>query len=135
MTLENLVRIRELHSEPPDKREFEGLVKAATDRLNDAKNTSLSYASRFDLAYSAAHGLALAALRAAGYRSDKRYIVFQCLVHTVNINKSQIKIFSVCHDRRNLSVYEGHLEVDEPLLEELIANTKELLKTVNEIDL
>jgi len=33
MTLENLVRIRELHSEPPDKREFEGLVKAATDRL------------------------------------------------------------------------------------------------------
>jgi hypothetical protein len=83
MTLENLVRIRELHSEPP----------------------------------------------------DKRYIVFQCLVHTVNINKSQIKIFSVCHDRRNLSVYEGHLEVDEPLLEELIANTKELLKTVNAIDL
>lgn len=130
MTLENLVRIKELHSEPADLREFEGLVKAATDRLNDAENTSLSYASRFDLAYNAAHGLALAALRAAGYRSGKRYIVFQCLVYTVNLNKSQIRIYSVYHNRRNLAEYEGQLEVDEPLLEELIANTKELLNLI-----
>lgn len=68
MTLENLVKIKQLHSEPPDKQEFEGLVSAAIDRLNDAENEGLSYSSRFDLAYNAAHGLALAALRAAGYR-------------------------------------------------------------------
>ena len=30
----------------------------------------------------AAHALSLAALRKAGYRSDSRYIVFQCLKHT-----------------------------------------------------
>jgi hypothetical protein len=63
MTLENLVRIHELNKEATDKREFIGLVNAASDRLNDAENNSLSYASRFDLAYNAAHGLALAALR------------------------------------------------------------------------
>ncbi len=130
MTLENLVRIRELQSESPDKREFEGLVKASVDRLNDAENADLSYASRFDLTYNAAHGLALAALRAAGYRSDKRYLVFQCLTHTVELDKGQLRIFSACHERRNLAVYQGQLETDEPFLKELIARTKELLQLV-----
>lgn len=102
MTLENLVKIRELHEEAADKREFEGLLNAASDRLNDAENDGLSYASRFDLAYNAAHGLALAVLRAAGYRSAKRYIVFQCLVHTTEIDKTTVRQFSKCHDKRNL---------------------------------
>jgi hypothetical protein len=135
MTLENLLRVRQLHSETADKREFDGLVKVALDRLNDAENSSLSYASRFDLAYNAAHGLALAALRAAGYRSDKRYMVFQCLIHTTSLSKVQTRIFSICHQRRNLAEYEGHFEIDEPLLKELIANTKQLLGSVQEIKL
>lgn len=56
MTLENLVRINKLHIEPPDKREFDGLVRAAVERLHDAENRDLSHSSRFDLAYSAAPG-------------------------------------------------------------------------------
>jgi len=84
MILENLLRIKQLQQEAPDGREFKGLVNAAVDRLNDAENSALSYASRFDLAYNAAHGLALAALRASGYRSDKRYLVFQCLTYTTD---------------------------------------------------
>jgi hypothetical protein len=98
MTLENLERVRELRSEAPDKGEFNGLVQGSKDRLEDAENAALSYASRFDLAYSAAHGFALAALRAAGYRTDKRYLVFQCLVHTVDLDKSQLKIFTAGHE-------------------------------------
>jgi len=58
MTLENLVRIHQLKQEPADKKEFTGLLSSALNRLNDAQNTDLSFASRFDLAYSAAHGLA-----------------------------------------------------------------------------
>jgi len=132
MTLENLVKINQLKTEPPDTNEFEGLYQAGVDRLKDSENPSLSFASRFDLAYSAAHGLALAALRASGYRSDKRYIVFQCLAHTTNMNKIQIRIFSKCHEIRNLAEYEGHYETDEQLLRELIANTKILLECVKE---
>ena len=134
MTLENLVKINQLNSEPPDKNEFKGLVKGAVDRLNDSQLEALSFASRFDLAYSSAHGLALAALRAAGYRSDKRYLVFQCLVHTTVMDIVQIRIFSACHDKRNLAEYEGHFEPDEQLLSELITNTKILLKYVNRIE-
>jgi len=33
MTLENLVRIRQIKKEPPDKKEFEGLVASAINRL------------------------------------------------------------------------------------------------------
>ncbi len=133
MTLENLARINQLNSEPPDKKEFEGLVNGAVDRLKDSQLEVLSYASRFDLAYSTAHGLALAALRAAGYRSDKRYLVFQCLTHTTDLNKVQIRIFSACHEKRNLAEYEGHYETDEQLLSELIVNTQILLKYINGI--
>lgn len=135
MTLENLVRIHELNKEAVDKREFMGLVNAASDRLNDAKNNSLSYASRFDLAYNAAHGFALAALRAAGYRSDKRYLVFQCLVHTTAIDKKHVRLFAICHEKRNMAEYEGHFEIDEQLLSELITYTKKLKTLVDEIKL
>ncbi|MFV2058746.1 MAG: hypothetical protein ACC707_19965 [Thiohalomonadales bacterium] len=134
MTLGNLVRIHELNKEAADNREFIGLVNAASDRLNDAENSSLSYASRFDLAYNAAHGLALAALRASGYRSDKRYLVFQCLVHTTAIDKKHVRLFATCHERRNLAEYEGHFHIDEQLLSELILCTKKLKTMVDKID-
>ena len=71
-----------LKAEPPDAKEFVGLVRAAKARLTDARNTALALESRFDLAYNAAHGLCLAALRWHGYRSNYRYIVFQVLPHT-----------------------------------------------------
>jgi uncharacterized protein (UPF0332 family) len=135
MTLENLVTIKQLNKEPADKREFEGLVKAARERLADAEISSLSYASRFDLAYNAAHGLALAALRASGYRTDKRYLVFQCLIHTVKLDQAQTRLFALCHDRRNRAEYEGWFEDDEPLLAELIRNTKLLLDRIEDIEL
>ena len=135
MTLENLVKINQLNSEPPDKNEFKGLVKGAVDRLKDSQLEALSFASRFDLAYSSAHGLALAALRAAGYRSDKRYLVFQCLVHTTDMDKKHIRLLATCHEKRNLAEYEGHFNIDEQLLSELISCAKILKTQVDRIKL
>src|SRR5665213_801744 len=68
-----------LKAEPPDAKEFAGLVRSGTTRLNDATSHTLALESRFDLAYNAAHALCLAALRWHGYRSSNRYIVFQLL--------------------------------------------------------
>jgi hypothetical protein len=135
MTLENLFKINQLKREAPDKREYEGLVKAANDRLADAQNPALSYSSRFDLAYNAAHGFSLAALRAKGYRSDKRYLVFQCLEHTTDLTKVQIRLFAKCHENRNRAEYEGYFETDEQLLKELIENTRALKLQVEVIKL
>lgn len=79
--LENLVRFGQLRPEPPARAELEGLLRSGSRRLVDAERTDLSLESRFDLTYSAAHALALAALRAKGYRSESRYLVVQCLQH------------------------------------------------------
>ena len=128
--LDNLLRAGSLKAEPPDRKECEGLLRSAVDRLQDAHNTVLSFASRFDLAYNAAHALALTALRLQGYRSDRRYLVFQCLAHTLAVSKAQVRLFALCHDRRNLAEYEGYMDVDEPLLAELIVATDALLLEV-----
>ena len=126
MSLENLAARKLIHAEPNNGQETNNLIRAARDRLQDASNTSLTFASRFDLAYNAAYGLALAALRTAGYRTSKRYLVFQCLSHTAEINQSEIRLLSNCHEKRNLAEYEGHFDVDEPLLEVLIEITAKL---------
>lgn len=130
--LENLVRTGGLKAEPPDANESAGLLRSAVDRLKDAHNSALSFASRFDLAYNSAHALALYALRQMGYRSDKRYLVFQCLAHTVTVSKTQVRIFALCHERRNLAEYEGYLDVDEKLLAELLQATDMLLEKISE---
>lgn len=130
--LENLVRTGGLKTEPPDANESAGLLRSAVDRLKDAHNSALSFASRFDLAYNSAHALALYALRQMGYRSDKRYLVFQCLAHTVDVSKTQVRIFTLCHERRNLAEYEGYLDIDEKLLAELLQATDALLEKISE---
>lgn len=119
--LENLVKTGSLKSEPASQGEFNGLLRSAKARLTDAGNTSLAMESRFDLAYNASHALALAALRWHGYRSDNRYIVFQCLQHTLDIKPEIWRVLAQCHQRRNVAEYEGHLEVSDQLLGELIA--------------
>ena len=128
--LENLVKAGSLKSEPANQREFNGLLRSAKARLTDARNASLSIESRFDLAYNVSHALALAALRWHGYRSDNRYIVFQCLQHTLNIKPEVWRVLAQCHQRRNLAEYEGHLEVSDQLLAELISAADLLEKNV-----
>ena len=128
--LDNLVKINQLKAEPPDADEFAGMLRAAEIKLNDAQIQGLSDDSQFSLAYSAAHALSLAALRWHGYRSDSRYLVFQCLQHTLGLERSKWRVLDQCHRKRNLAEYEGHLEIDQQLLKELISITQEILDLV-----
>ena len=131
--LENLVRIGQLHREPFNKREFEGLLNSARDRLNDAAIETLSFPGRFDLIYNASHALGLAALRFHGYRSDNRFQVFQCLAHSLDFLAVDVRVFSQCHDRRNLAEYEGHLEIEAALLDEFVRLSNKLLVAVESL--
>lgn len=130
--LENLVKAGSLKAEPPSQKEFIGLLRSAKARLTDAHNRTLSIESRFDLAYNASHSLALAALRWHGYRSENRYLVFQCLQHTLEMKPELWRVLAQCHQRRNLAEYEGYLEIDDQLLSELIA-AADLLKAKVEL--
>ncbi len=99
--------------------EFIGLMRSGQARLIDACNSMLATESRFDLAYNAAHSLALAALRWNGYRSNNRYLVFQVLPFTTGVGPEVWRVLSKCHERRNLAEYEGYLEIDNRLLNDL----------------
>lgn len=109
-----------LRGEPPDAKEFAGLVRSGKARLQDAGNKGLALESRFDLAYNAAHALCLAALRWHGYRSGQRYIVFQLLPNTLGLGPEVWRVLSKCHDIRNLGEYEGDLNVDERIVSDLV---------------
>jgi hypothetical protein len=120
-----------LKSEAPDANEIAGLLRTGTARLHDARNASLALESRFDLAYNAAHALCLAALRRMGYRSGNRYIVFQVLPHTLGLGPEVWRVLDKCHNTRNLGEYEGLLDVDERLVNDLIAATATVAKAVS----
>lgn len=116
--------------EAPDGREREGLLRSATTRLQDARQPILSLESRFDLSYNAAHAAALAALRFHGYRSENRYLVFQCLEHTLGYTPQQWLLLDQAHKKRNLAEYEGELDVTRGFVEELIQATAALIAAV-----
>jgi hypothetical protein len=132
--LDNLAKIGQLKAEPGTRAELVGLVESARKRLADARNEKLAFESRFDLAYNAAHAFALAALRRHGYRSQNRYVVFQAIPHTLGLDAIIWRVLAKCHERRNLAEYEGHFEVDEQLLTDLIDCTARLEAAVAALD-
>lgn len=128
--LENLVRIHKLHHEATDSNEVQGLIRSGKVRLQDAGLEALSLESRFDLSYNAAHALSLAAVRHSGYRSDNRYLVFQCLQHTLDLSPAKWRVLDQAHRKRNLAEYEGEIEVDEALVTSLREITEEISRAV-----
>lgn len=110
-----------LSQEAYDEAEYTALVRSGRIRLEDAENSTLALESRFDLAYNAAHALCLAALRKEGYRSSNRYLVFQLLPHTLGLGPEVWRVLAKCHDTRNLSEYEGVVDIDERLVDDLVS--------------
>ena len=131
--LENLAKINKLQREPASAREQQGLLASAQARLDDAIHGKLKFDSRFDLAYNAAHALALYALRRLGYRSDNRYLVFQTLPHTTGLPPEVWRVLAKAHERRNLAEYEGHLDRDEQLLKELVTAATRLRAVIESL--
>lgn len=133
--LDNLVRVGQLKKEPPSRAEFDGLLRSGSARLRDAANESLSIYGRFDLAYNAAHALSLAALRAHGYRSENRYLVFQCLEHTLGLPNEQWRVLDHAHRKRNVAEYTGDAEVEAAMLESLLRVAGELESRVRGLEI
>lgn len=41
-----------------------------------------------------------------------------------------MRLFALCHERRNLAEYEGYMDEDDALLEQLLESTSQLLGDV-----
>lgn len=129
--LENLADVGSLKRERFSQADFDGLLRSARARLEDAHNKALSLESRFDLAYNASHALGLAALRWHGYRAENRYIVFQCLAHTLDVPPTRWRLLADAHTRRNTSEYDGTLDVTEKLVAGMIDVAEDVARRCN----
>ena len=133
--LDNLVRQGQLKHEPRTASEIRGLLRSGEARLADARNPELSLESRFDLAYNAAHALALAGLRLRGYRSENRFLVFQVLTHTLGVPPAVWRVLSKGHEARNMAEYEGALDLDERFVGDLIKAAEAVRVALHAADL
>ena len=129
--LDNLVRVGQLKAEPRNDAEVRRMLAMARTRLADAQLASLSLEGRFTSSYNAAHATALAILRWHGYRSENRYIVFQCLEHTLGWTAARWRVLSSAHQKRNLAEYEGFLEIEAATLDALSRVAGELIADVH----
>ena len=129
-TLENLVKIGQIKAEARNDPEVRRLLDMSILRLADAGVADLSLEGRFTSAYNAAHAASLAALRWHGYRSENRYIVFQCLTHTLSWPPESWRVLDAAHRKRNLAEYEGYIEVEESAIAELCALVGRLIANV-----
>jgi len=130
--LDKLVQTGKLKSQPPNRAEFESLLQLSRTLLATVTdNEAMATESQFVLAYDAAHAASRAALRAYGYRSDDRYLVFQCLEHTVGWPAAKWRILDTCHRRRNAAENEGNVDLPASLTAELVKLTAELIDTAS----
>ena len=81
---------------------------------------------KFLLGYAVSYTFSLAALRRLGYRPTNRYVVFQCLPHTLGVGVEVWRVLADAHDLRNGLEYEGSDEVTEDLTEQVIRCAKML---------
>lgn len=126
------MRTGALEERPPATDEIRGLLRSGEKRLDDAERNELSFESRFDLAYNAAHALSLAALRNCGFRPKNRYVVFQCLAHTLGLAPTVWRVLAKAHGVRNQAEYEGYPVGEQRLLDDLIRAAHEVLAALEE---
>ena len=69
-----------------------------------------------------------------GYRSENRYLVFQCLEHTVGYTPQQWLLLDQAHKKRNLAEYEGDLDVTQGFVEELIDSVTSLIAAAQALE-
>lgn len=134
MSLENLLKIGQLKTHPPDREEIQKLLAAARRNLADARIAGLSAETRFDVGYKAIMQAALAALMAHGYRPDTNrpghhMTVIQSLPLTTGLQGPRMMVLDTLRRKRNLSDYTG-ADIDDISAEACQAEAEKLLKDV-----
>lgn len=127
----NLRRIGLLDDVPASNALIQKMLNTAQSRLQDALRFENSMETRFDCAYTAIRAVADAALLKQGFRTSTskpghHQTTLQCLIHTLDIDPSTVRILDSLRKQRNLIDYDGEL-ITESLLTHM--NTHSSLTT------
>jgi hypothetical protein len=127
----NLQRIGQLDAVPFSAELLVKMLAAANSRLQDARRTDNSPETRFDCAYTAIRAVADAALLKQGFRTSTskpghHQTTLQCLVHTLGVEPSTVRVLDGLRKQRNLTDYDGET-ITQAVLHECLARAEELI--------
>jgi hypothetical protein len=130
--LDRLVERRLLSRHRATRQEIENHVKVAREFAAAASLRGVAESVRFNNLYDAAHAVALAGLKLAGYRppdgEGNRQLTLSCVEQTLALKKGASAAFVEANRLRSLMHYQGDdVDVPESLAEALQAGVDEAL--------
>lgn len=133
MTLDNLVG-KGLERAPPSKQEISRYVAKIRRKIADCKHKTLSLDTRFDTAFAALLQIALAALRANGYRTTSaaghQQTAIQLLPKTIGIERVEIRMLDEYRKKRSSGLYDASFEPSESEVEAVTESVESLLESL-----
>ncbi len=122
MSLENLLKIKQLQLHSPSNEALLRLLDAIKRNIEDSQVEAVSGETRFDAAYKAIMQSAMLGLWLNGYRTSTsqpghHQTAIQSLPATLGVDKSVVIILDALRKQRNVSDYEGDTVSDEVVAE------------------
>lgn len=116
MTLDNMVG-RGLEKAGSDKREISRYLEKIRHKVEDSRNETIHLDNRFDIAFEALLQIALAALRANGYRTTSaaghQQLAIQLLPKSIGIASAEIRTLDEYRKKRSIGLYEADFDPSE----------------------
>ena len=136
MSLENLLKTKQLQPHNPTLAAVQRLLQAATRNIADAHVEKISGENRFDAAYKAIMQCAMVALWANRYRTSTsqpghHQTAIQALPKTIGLDQSTVIVLDALRKQRNVSDYEGD-PINDQVVIESIKQAEQLYKVVND---
>lgn len=134
MSLENLLKTKQLQPHNPTRVAVQRLLQAAARNIVDARIKEVSFDTRFDAAYKAIMQCAMVALWANRYRTSTsqpghHQTAIQTLPKTIGLEQSTVIVLDALRKQRNVSDYEGDPISDQAVIE-CIKQAEQLYKVV-----
>ena len=135
MSLENLLKTKQLQPHNPTREAVQRLLQAAARNIADARIEEVSFDTRFDAAYRVIMQCAMVALWANRYRTSTsqpghHQTAIQTLPKTIGLEQSTVIVLDALRKQRNVSDYEGDPISDQAVIE-CIKQAEQLYKIVN----
>jgi len=131
MTLDNLVG-RGLEKAAADREELARYLARIGRKLADSRQGSISLDSRFDLAFEALLQIALAALRANGYRTTSaaghQQLALQALPKSLGLDAERVRALEEFRKKRSAGLYLAAFEPSAAEVEALVRAVERLQK-------
>ena len=129
MTLDNLVG-KGLERAPASKQEISRYLAKIRRKIADCKQKTLSLDTRFDTAFAALLQVALAALRANGYRTTSeaghQQIAIQLLPKTIGMDRVDIRMLDEYRKKRSIGLYDASFDPSEAEVKAVIGSVESL---------